>query len=251
MMHAMSYAWLGEFDQAERCSEQAGDLAERNDRPYDLITADYGRGVVQMMRGNLEEAEIVLARALALSRESEARLYLPLVMYALGNLYLQQGDAARARDVLLQAKAQAEAVGHATTIAAVPAYLGAAYAQLGEVEHGLSLVRACQAGARQKGYGGVEALAVLSEANILASRGASAAEEAIGSAKRVIEIAARIEARPLLGAARGMLARLLAASGRTAEAQDELVQAIALFGQSKMTIQLERAKAALSGFSDL
>jgi hypothetical protein len=56
---------------------------------------------------------------------------------------------------------------------------------------------------------------------------------------------------PLLDAAKGMLARLLAASGRTAEAQDELVQAIALFDRSKMTVHLERAKAALSRFSDL
>jgi len=77
------------------------------------------------------------------------------------------------------------------------------------------------------------------------------AAEAIGCVKRAIEIAARLEARPLLGAARGILARLLAASGRTAEAQDELAQAIAVFDKSKMTVQLERAKAALSKFSDL
>jgi hypothetical protein len=67
----------------------------------------------------------------------------------------------------------------------------------------------------------------------------------------VIEIATSLEAKPLLGAARGMLARLLAASGRTTEAQDELVQAIALFDRSKMTVHLERAKATLSRFSDL
>jgi ATP/maltotriose-dependent transcriptional regulator MalT len=134
---------------------------------------------------------------------------------------------------------------------AVSAYLGTAYCLLGDLPHGLAMVRACQASAKQKGYGGVEALAIFAEANILASQGKPAAEEAIGSAHRVIEIAARLETRPLLGGARGMLARLLAASGRTAEAQDELVQAIALFDQSKMTVQLERAKAALSGFSDL
>ncbi len=115
----------------------------------------------------------------------------------------------------------------------------------------MSLVRACQASAKQKGYGGIEALAVLSEATILTSQGAPAAAEAIGSAHRAIEIAARLEARPLLGAARGVLAQLLAASGRTTEAQNELTRAIALFDQSKMTIQLERAKAALSKFSNL
>ena len=54
--------------------------------------------------------------------------------------------------------------------------------------------------------------------------------------------------RSLVAVARGMMARVLAVSGRTVEAQCELVQAIALFAQSKMTVQLERARAALSGF---
>ena len=71
----MVHAWLGEFDQAERCSEEASILAETNDRPYDMIAADYGRRVVQMMRGDLEESEIALDQALRVSRESEARLF--------------------------------------------------------------------------------------------------------------------------------------------------------------------------------
>lgn len=251
MMKALVCAWLGEFDQSERFIGQASDLAEESERPYDLIAADYGRGVVQMMRGNLEEAEVTLDQALQVSRESEVRLFLPLVMCALGNLYVQQGEAARARDMLLQAKEEAEALGHMTSMVVVSAYLGTAYSQLGDVEHGLTLVRACQAGAKQRGYGGVEALAVLSEAAILSMPDAAGREDAGACLKRAIEIAARLEARPLLGAARGMLARLLAASGRKAEAQDELTQAIALFDQSKMTVHLERAKAALSKFSNL
>jgi class 3 adenylate cyclase/tetratricopeptide (TPR) repeat protein len=250
MMKAIIYAWLGEFDEAERCSGKASDLAEENERPYDMIAADYGRGLVQMMRGNLEEAENVLDHALRVSRESEVRLFLPLVMCALGNLYSQQGHAARARDILLQAKDEAEALGHATSTVVVSAYLGSAYSQLGDVQHGLSLVRACQAGAKQKGYGGIEALAVFSEAAILSTQAVPNQAEAIACLKRTIETAERLDARPLLGAARGMLGRLLAASGRTAEAQDELVQAIALFDETKMTVHLERAKAALSKFSD-
>ena len=251
MMKAIVYAWLGEFDESERCAGQASDLAEQSERPYDLIAADYGRGIVQMMRGNLEEAENILDEALRLSRDSEVRLFLPLVMCALGNLYLQRGELGQARDILLQAKDEAEAVGHVTSTVVVSTYLGSVYNQLGEVQRGLSLVRACQAGAKQKGYGGIEALAVFSEANILSSQGAPAQEDAIACLNRAIDIAARLEARPLLGAARGMLARLLAASGRTAEARAELTQAIALFDQSKMTVQLERAKATLSKFTEL
>jgi tetratricopeptide (TPR) repeat protein len=250
MMRAVVHAWLGEFEKSERYSEQATDLAEESGRPYDMIAADYGRGLVQMMLGNLESAETALDQAFRASRESEVRLFLPLVMCALGNLYVQQGEAGRARDILLLAKDEAEALGHITSTVIVPGYLGFAYSQLGDVQRGLTLVRACQAGAKQKGYGGVEALAVFSEASILASQGAPAQADAIACLNRTIDIAIKLEARPLLGTARGMLARLLAASGRTAEAQDELVRAIALFDQSKMTVQLERAKATLSRFSE-
>ena len=76
------------------------------------------------------------------------------------------------------------------------------------------------------------------------------AEEAMGSLKRTVEIAGALEALPLLAAAKGVRARLLATSGRKTEAQDELAEAIALFQRSKMTVHLERAKAALSRLSD-
>jgi class 3 adenylate cyclase/tetratricopeptide (TPR) repeat protein len=251
MMSAMVHAWLGEFDQAERCSEEASILAETNDRPYDMIAADYGRGVVQMMRGDLEEAEIALDQALRVSRESEARLFQPLIMSALGSLYSQHGYGDRATEILLRAKDEADKLGHETSKVAVSAYLGAAYGQRGEIQHGLCLLRACQASARQKGYAGIEALAASAEANILAAQGGQMLEEAMACLQRTIEFTARLEALPLLGAAKGVRARLLAASGRTDEAREELAQAITLFDQSKMTVHLQRAKAALSKFSDI
>jgi tetratricopeptide (TPR) repeat protein len=251
MMSAIVHAWLGEFDQAERCSEKASILAETNDRPYDMIAADYGRGVVQMMRGDLEEAEIALDQALRVSRESEARLFQPLIMSALGSLYSQQGYGDRATEILLRAKDEADKLGHETSKVAVSAYLGAAYGQLGDIHHGLALLRACQASARQKGYAGIEALAASAEANILAAQGGHMLEEAMACLQRTIEFTARLEALPLLGVAKGVRARLLAASGRTDEAREELVQAITLFDQSKMTVHLQRAKAALSKFSDI
>jgi class 3 adenylate cyclase/tetratricopeptide (TPR) repeat protein len=250
MMRAIVHGSLGEFEESVRSLKQAGDLADRNDRIYDVIAAEYGRGLVQMMRGNLDDAKLALDRALSLSRENDVRLFLPLVMIGLGNLYCQQGYVARARDVLLEAKDQAEAVGHATSMVAVSAYLGTAYCHLGEIQRGLEMVRACQASAKQKGYGGIEALAVFAEASVLASQGAPVAPEVIGCVNRAIDIAKRLDARPLLGAAKGLLARVLAASGRKQEAQDELLQAITLFDRSRMTVHLERAKVALSKFSN-
>jgi len=249
MMKAVIHGWLGEFDNSERCLERAAARADDSGLPYDAVAADYGLGLVQVMSGRLKEAEVVLTEAAAVSREKEVRLFLPLVLCALGNLYVQRGEPAKAIDILHEAEAEAEQLGHVTSSLVASVYLAAAYGQLGDAPRGLSMVRAARAGARQKGYGGIEALAVFTEGSILASLGASSATEAISVLKRAVEIAGNLEARPLLGAARGMLGRLLAASGRIAEAQDELVQAIALFDGSKMTIQLERAKAALSKFS--
>ena len=250
MMKAMVYASIGEYAASERSSQQASDLAQSNDRPYDIIAADYGRGIVKMIHGDLEEAEQALAEASFLSRENEVRLFLPLVLCALGNIHLQQGRGALARDNLLEAKAEAQSLGHDSGILLASTYLASAHAQLGDRSEGLEAARACQAGAKQKGYQAIEALAAFAEAGILSLQGAPGATEAITSLERTVDIASRLGTRPLLGLAKGALARLLVTSGRTSEARDELSQAAELFENSKMTVQLERAKAALSKLSN-
>ncbi|WP_291865795.1 AAA family ATPase [Bradyrhizobium sp.] len=250
MMKALVYVSTGEYDNSEQSSRQASDLAKSNGRPYEIVAALYGRGLVQLGHGNLEEAESALDEAAFLSRENEVRLFLPLVLCALGNLYLQKGSAAEAKDILLKAKEEAEALGHASSAMLAPVYLASAYAQLGDVSRGLEVARACQAGAKQKGYHGIEALAAFAQALILSLQDGSAAEST-AQLERTIELATRIGGRPLLGTAKGALARLLIASGRTSEAQDELAQAIELFDKSKMTAQSERAKVALTKLSTL
>jgi tetratricopeptide (TPR) repeat protein len=251
MMKAVVSASIGEYDDSEQCSQQASDLAASSGRPYDLIAAGYGRGIVQMIHGDLKGAETALDEASRLSRQNEVHLFLPLVLSALGNVYLQRGRAAEARDVLLEAKAEAQSLGHETGILLASAYLASAYGQLGHTSEGLQIARACQAGAKQKGYQPIEALALFAEAFNLSLQGAPAADEAMEKLERTVEFASKLGARPLLGMAKGTLARLLAANGRKTDAQHELAQAIELFAKSKMTVQLERAKATLSKFSNL
>jgi ATP/maltotriose-dependent transcriptional regulator MalT len=152
---------------------------------------------------------------------------------------------------LLEAKAEAQSLGHDSGILLASTYLASAHAQLGDRSEGLETARACQAGAKQKGYQAIEALSAFAEAGILSVQGAPGAAEAITSLERTIEIASRLGTRPLLGLAKGALARLLVTSGRASEARDELFQAVELFENSKMTVQLERAKAALSKLSNL
>ncbi len=248
MMRAVSCSWLGEFDDAERCARTATDFAEGGDRPYDLVAAGYGRGVVQMMLGNIDDAEMAFDRALRVSRESEVGLFLPPILTALGNIQLQRGRADAAHEILLEAKQTAERLGHQTSMVAVSPYLGLALSGLGKSDEGLAVVRAGQASAKQKGYGPTEALASLAEAGILSSLGDGAIEEAIASAQRTIEIAGKLEASPIKALARGVLCRVYLSTGRTREARDELDQAMAIFSKAKMTVHLERARATLSKF---
>jgi tetratricopeptide (TPR) repeat protein len=247
MMKSIVYVWLGEFESSEKCADDARHLAQAKGRQYDLISASYAHGVLELWRGNLQRAEEELGHALRLAQDNEVRQFLPLVMGSLGNVYTQRGNAAAAENLLLKAGQEAEALGHQSSIVVIPAYLSSAYNQLGDSSKALALARACRAGARQKGYSGVEVLAALAEANSLAAKGAGS-EEAIECFKQVIDLASRIEARPLLGLARDGLGRLLVASGRMNEAQQELFQAIALFDRSKMTAQLESARKVLSKF---
>jgi class 3 adenylate cyclase/tetratricopeptide (TPR) repeat protein len=226
-MRSVIHVWLGEFDASERYADRARELALHG-RPYDMIAANYASGVLELWRGNIEKAGEELGHALLSARENEVRQFLPLIMGTLGNLYVQQGLGERARDLLLAAREEAEALGHQSSSVVVPVYLSLAYSLLGDHSQALTIARACRAGAKQKGYGGIEALAALAEANILAAQ-ADTTEQAVECLKQVVELASSLEVRPLLGLARQTLGRILAASGGISEAQKEFFQGIEFF----------------------
>jgi class 3 adenylate cyclase/tetratricopeptide (TPR) repeat protein len=245
MMRAILSAHTGEHDDAIKYAQRAKDFADQSNRPYDHVAAGYARGMVHLVRGDLEKAEEILADAVRLARENEVRLFLPLVLCMLGGIYVQSGRAARAERILLEAKQQAQAVGYQTVIVLASVYLASTYAQLGDPVRGVEIARGSQAGAKQKGYQWIELQALLAEAMIL-SQDSATVDQAMAQLERAAGMAAQLGMRPLSGIAKGALARLLAVSGRKSEAQDELNQAIELFAKSKMTTQLERARLELA-----
>jgi class 3 adenylate cyclase/tetratricopeptide (TPR) repeat protein len=245
MMKAILSAHTGEHDEAVRNAQRAKDFANQSNRPYDHVAAGYGRGMVHLVKGDLDKAEEILADVARLSRENEVRLFLPLVLCMLGSIYAQSGRAARAEKILLEAKQQAQSVGYQTVTVLASVYLASTYAQLGDPVRGIEIARGCQASAKQKGYQWIELQALLAEAMIL-SQDSTSVDRAIAQLERAAGMAAQRGMRPLSGTAKGALARLLAVSGRKSEAQDELNQAIELFAKSKMTTQLERARLELA-----
>ena len=245
MMKAILSAYTGEHDEAVRNAQRARDFANQSNRPYDLVAAGYGRGMVYRERGDLERAEEILADVTRLARENEVRLFLPLVLCMLGSIHVQSGRATRAERILLEAKQEAQSVGNQAVMVLASVYLASTYAQLGDPARGIEIARGCQAGAKQKGHQSIELQALLAEAMIL-SQDDTSTDRAIAQLERAAGMAAQLGMRPLSGTAKGALARLLALSGRKSEAQDELNQAIELFAKSKMTAQLERARLELA-----
>ena len=151
-----------------------------------------GHGIVQLAHGHLDEAEPALDRALRISRESEVRLFVPLILpRSETSMCKREKPRVRATFCCRQSTrpmswGMQPARLRYRPISAPPMRNWA------KSSTGLSLARACQAGARQKGYGGIEVLASFHEANILASQGTSGRADAVDCLKRMIDLATPI-----------------------------------------------------------
>jgi tetratricopeptide (TPR) repeat protein len=246
MMKAVSHAAMGELDRADFYERHATEIASANNRPYDRIAAGYSHGVVRLLHGDAEGASKALSDALELSRRNEVHQFVPVVMCQLGNSYLQQGRPQDAREVLEEAKSEAATLGHTASVALASIYLALALSSLGNTTEAIGLAKNAQTTAKQQGYEWVAAQALFAEATILTSKPQGDILEAKGSLYAALEIAARIEAKPLLAIGKTLLARLLNREGNASGAATQFHQAIALFAEMKMTRQLERVTAAFS-----
>jgi hypothetical protein len=130
-----------------------------------------------------------------------------VILCGIGSLRLQERNGANeARAAFAEAKQAAEAVGHNASALQASIALGIALSQLGDQVAGLALVEAAKKKAREQGYKGIEAQALFAEGRLL-----SAVEpmrplaKAISSLEGAIEIAARLEMKPLLRAASALL----------------------------------------------
>ena len=199
-----------------------------------------------------DEAESAFDQALRIARESEVRLFLPLIMCGLATSTRREekrarerhpaGSKARGRDAggTLQAWSSYRLI---SAPPLRPTRGSPAWLEPGARLHGRSPAKGAMAA--------LKCWSAFYEANILASEGTSSPNRSRGWLRRTIEIAERLEAGPLLRRRRRHTWQALADAGRTVEAQDELAQALALFDRSESTVQMEHVKATLSKFSDV
>jgi len=242
MMKCAAHVALGELEPAEFFQRRAHEIAAEGQRPLDRIAAGYSSGMYLLCRGNLAEAQAVLDEALHLARQHEVRLFIPVIACQLGIAYLEQGFVEQARKILTEARAEAEALGHTSVVLRASGHLALALCQCGETQIALQMARATRDAARQQGFMGVEAEALFSEANVLATASPSNTVAILNCLRGSLDIASQIEARPQVAKTKALLGRILASQGDFESAARESREAADLLATMKRANAAPMAK---------
>lgn len=210
MMKSVTHATMGELDSAKEFQQRAEALADESGRPFDHVAAAWSGGVLLLAEGNAEAAIRVLDEAYAQAEEHGVRIFVPVIACQRGMTYfeLQQVDAAI--DNLTEARELAGAVGYTSIFLRCSIYLALALLQKGDPAGALKMVREARNAARQQGFEGIEAEALLFEAMVLPAVNEENKATIIHNLRASIAISSRLDARPMLQKAETFLDRMLA-----------------------------------------
>ena len=210
MMKSFTHTVMGEFDIAEELQRQASAIAEETGRPYDRVAAAYRGGWLLVGRGEPAAAAAVLEDGYRLAQKHGIRLFVPVLACHLGIAYLDQGLFDRARGMLTEAREEAKAVGYTSAVLRSSIYLALATHRLGDAQAAQTMLREARNTARQQGFAGLEAEALVGEAVVTPASGAENKAAILAALRGAIAIAAESGARPLQHKAEAMLNEALA-----------------------------------------
>ena len=239
---AIGYANLGEFDKAEVASRNATELAASGDVIAQL-DAQIAQSWLRAARGQLDEAIPLAQACVARAEETGATACVVASSWLLGDVYHRQGRFDEASRVFRRGQDLALVVDRQVWRPTLQAWLGSTSAALGEVAASAGDWEESLATARSIGNRYGEAGILWKRAESTARRGEAAAALADFAASSVIleELGARPDLARVL---RGWGEALLAA-GRTAEGDEALRRALALFEAMGIDPEAEAVRAAL------
>jgi ATP/maltotriose-dependent transcriptional regulator MalT len=220
MMKSLTHTTLGEIDTAEQFQRRAEEIADESQRPFDRVAAAYSGGILMIGRGQPAAAAVVLEEAFALAQKHGVRLFVPLTACQLGMAYLEQERFDAARNILAKSREAAAAVGYKSNELRASIYLALALSRSGDLQAALNMLRDARNTARQQGFTGLEAEALLCEAMVTPAKNDSGRATIIRCLQASIAIAAETEAKPLLHKAETLLATMLADAEEPDSLQD-------------------------------
>jgi class 3 adenylate cyclase/tetratricopeptide (TPR) repeat protein len=234
---AWCYAELGEFARGfEICNEGIRIAQEREDQALSLFYAYLGLGVLYLRSGHIEQAIMVLKRALALTQFS-----LIPVGFSYGGSYLGyalalDGRVSQGLPLLEQTTGSAISMSFIARHSLRVAYLGEAYLLAGRIDDAAVAAGQALEFARLHKERGHKAYALRLRGAVAARRGEAA--EARTSYHRALDLAQELGMRPLEAHCHWGLARL--SRGQDESPNQHLAAARALFQELEMVGWLQQ-----------
>jgi tetratricopeptide (TPR) repeat protein len=221
-------------------------MAEALDHPYSIIWACLGLAYLDSLRGEMSQVARLLERAVALCREWNITIWIPLATASLGHVYAWSGRLEEGISWLQQGVTAFESAGNSLFHSISVVQLGEAYLLADQLDDARACADRALRLARGRGERGHEAwaLRLLGEMASHQSRPDMATAEAYYGAARAL--ASEFGMRPLTAHCHRGLGTLYAKIGRLEHARAELSTAIDLYRAMAMTLWLPEAEAALA-----
>jgi tetratricopeptide (TPR) repeat protein len=210
MMQSICHTALGEIEAADLAHRRAQEIADESNRPFDRVAAAYSGGNLMLSQGNPAAAAVIFDEAFALAQEHGVRLFVPVSACYRGMAYLAQGRIDEALEVLAWSREAAGSVDYKSIELRASIHLALALHLAGDVRAALNILRDTRNTARQQGFAGLEAEALLSEAMVTPVANEDDRAAIIRCLQASIAIATENEARPLRLKAETLLGQILA-----------------------------------------
>jgi tetratricopeptide (TPR) repeat protein len=243
---ARALAERGVFDEGDAVGQEAIRMAEALDHPYSIVWACLGLAYLNSLRGDLSQAARLLERAVALCREWNIAIWIPLATAALGHVYARSGRLEEGISWLQQALTTYESAGMGVFHSLSVVQLGEAYLLADRVEDARACADRAVRLSRERGERGHEAwaLRLLGEMASHHDRPDVATAEAHYGA--AMALASELGMRPLAAHCHCGLGTLYATTGPRERARSELSTAIELYRTMDMTFWLPEAEPTLA-----
>jgi tetratricopeptide (TPR) repeat protein len=238
-------AELGAFDEGRVIGQEAIQIAEAIEQPWDLLAAYRGIGLLCLSQGEIQAAIPFFERCLGLCREWHISGWFAILASQLGYTYALSGRMSDALPLLEQAIGQVpskRSVYHSRLLS----YLSEAYLLDGRPDDALPLAVSALESSVARKERGFQAYALRLVGEIAAQHGRPDVDEAESNYHRALAVAEELGMRPLMAHCHLGLGMLYANIGQREQACSELSTAIALYRAMGMTFWLPQAEAALT-----
>jgi len=240
---AIAHAECGEFKEAERSVRKGRKVAETLNHPGCILFAHYCRGRMEINRGNWEQGEAELVRAIEPARHFEYPVQYAEDMALLGLAAYRQGHTKKGPAQIVEGIGFLEPVGSKTWMPFLPMWYGRLAqlnAEQGRWTEAEAFLEKCMELDYEWNLGRVNC--EMAQALMAAHQAPYDWQAAEAHAEKALKLAEKLELRPDLALGHLDCAKLLAEKGDAERAKEHLQFATNLFTEMEMTWWLEQAK---------